>query len=125
MGLMMTTYQGVLEMRTEPPHSALTDQERQTLQSWVRRPKSGQALALRSRMILLCADGNTNTGVTQQIHVRIQTVCKWRHRFIDRRMDGLLDEPRPGTPRKVSDAEVERLKTQRIGRRGRWLPHRG
>jgi hypothetical protein len=82
------------------PPLTLTDQERQTLQSWVRRPKSAQVLALRSRMILLCADGNTNTRVAQQIHVRIQTVCKWRQRFVDRRLDGLLDEPRPGTPRK-------------------------
>lgn len=96
------------------PPLTLTEQERQTLQRWMRRPKSAQALALRSRMILLCADGNTNTGVAQQIHVRIQTVCKWRQRFVDRRLDGLLDEPRPGTPRKVSDAEVERVLTMTL-----------
>ena len=96
--------------RPIPPLS-LTDVERETLQNWARRPKSAQALALRSRMILLCAEGNTNTRVAERLRVRIQTVCKWRQRFIGRRLDGLLDEPRPGTPRKVSDAEVERVLT--------------
>jgi len=99
--------------RPIPPLS-LTEEERQTLQGWARRPKSAQALALRARMILLCGEGNTNTRVAQQIHVRIQTVCKWRQRFVDRRLDGLLDEPRPGTPRKVSDADVERVLTMTL-----------
>jgi transposase len=65
-------------------------------------------------MILLCAEGNTNTAVAGKLRVRIQTVCKWRQRFVDRRLDGLLDEPRPGTPRKVSDAEVERVLTMTL-----------
>jgi transposase len=65
-------------------------------------------------MILLCAEGNTNTAVAGKVDVRIQTVCKWRQRFVDRRLDGLLDEPRPGTPRKVSDAEVERVLTMTL-----------
>ena len=99
--------------RPIPPLS-LTEEERQTLQGWARRPKSAQALALRARMILLCGEGNTNTRVAQQIHVRIQTVCKWRQRFVDRRLDGLLDEPHPGTPRKVSDADVERVLTMTL-----------
>ncbi len=99
--------------RPIPPLS-LTDPERETLQSWARRPKSAQALALRARMILLCGAGNNNTQVARQIRVRVQTVCKWRQRFIDRRLDGLLDEPRPGTPRKLSDAEVERVLTMTL-----------
>jgi hypothetical protein len=94
--------------RPIPPLS-LTQEERQTLQGWARRPKSAQAFALRARMILLCGEGDTNTRVAQQIHVRIRTVCKWRQRFVDRRLDGLLDEPRPGTPRKLSDADVQRV----------------
>ena len=91
------------------PPLTLTDEERETLRNWVRRPKSAQALALRARMVLQCAEGSTNTQVAGKLQVRIQTVCKWRQRFVDRRLDGLLDEPRPGTPRKVSDAEVERV----------------
>jgi transposase len=88
--------------------------ERETLQNWSRRPKSAQALASRARMILLCAEGHTNTRVAEQIQVRTQTVGKWRQRFVDRRLDGLLDEPRPGTPRKVSDAEVARVLTMTL-----------
>jgi transposase len=60
-------------------------------------------------MILLCADGWTNTEVAAELQVAKQTVGKWRQRFVDKRLDGLLDEPRPGTPRKLSDAEVERV----------------
>jgi transposase len=86
----------------------LTEAEREVLQNWARRPKSAQALALRARMILRCAEGFTNTQVANQVHVRIATVGKWRQRFVDLRLDGLLDEPRPGAPRKVSDADVER-----------------
>jgi transposase len=96
------------------PPVILSDTERETLQRWSRRPKSAQALAVRARMVLLCEEGNTNTRVAQHLHVRIQTVCKWRQRFVDRRLDGLLDEPRPGTPRKVSDAEVERVLTMTL-----------
>jgi transposase len=90
------------------PELILTEVERETLQNWARRPKSAQALALRARMILRCAEGMTNTQVAGQFQVRIATVGKWRQRFVDRRLDGLLDEPRPGAPRKVSDADVER-----------------
>jgi transposase len=86
----------------------LTEAERETLQNWVRRPKSAQALALRARMILRCAEGMTNTQVAAQTGVRNATVGKWRQRFVERRLDGLLDEPRPGAPRKITDAEVER-----------------
>jgi transposase len=86
----------------------LTEAERETLQNWARRPKSAQALALRARMILRCAEGMTNTQVAAQTGVRNATVGKWRQRFVERRLDGLLDEPRPGAPRKITDAEVER-----------------
>jgi len=99
--------------RPIPPLS-LEQAERETLQNWARRPKSAQALATRARMILLCAEDNTNTQVAGKLHLRIQTVGKWRQRFVDRRLDGLLDEPRPGTPRKVSDAEVERVLTMTL-----------
>ena len=96
------------------PKLILSDAERETLQNWSRRPKSAQALALRARMILRCAEGRTNTQVAEQVQVRIATVGKWRQRFVERRLDGLLDEPRPGAPRKVSDADVERALTMTL-----------
>jgi transposase len=98
-------------MRTGRPTPALlvTQGERETLQNWSRRPKSAQALALRARMILLCGAGRSNTEVAAELRITKQTVGKWRQRFLDKRLDGLLDEPRPGTPRKLSDADVERV----------------
>ena len=93
------------------PELVISEEERNTLQSWARRPKSAQALALRAKIILDCAAGKTNTEVADQFRVTKQMIGKWRARFVERRLDGLLDEPRPGTPRKVSDTEVERVLT--------------
>jgi transposase len=93
------------------PELVVTQSERESLQNWARRPKSAQALALRARIILACAEGKTNTEVANEFRVTKQMVGKWRARFFDQRLDGLLDEPRPGTPRKVSDADVERVLT--------------
>ena len=87
----------------------MSDDERETLQAWIRRAKCPQALALRARVILLCAAGRSNTEVAAELHITIQTVGKWRQRFIDKRLDGLLDEPRPGTPRRLSEADVDRV----------------
>lgn len=75
----------------------------------MRRPKTAQALAQRSRALLLCAEGLSNTAVAARVGWTKQTVGKWRRRFLERRLDGLLDEPRPGAPRRISDAEVERV----------------
>src|ERR1700721_2227066 len=91
------------------PALLLTDEERETLRTWTRQPKCPQALALRARVILLCADGLSNTETAAQLHLTIQTVGKWRQRFIEKRLDGLLDEPRPGTPKKLSEAQVDRV----------------
>jgi transposase len=92
----------------------LTDAERETLQRWVRRRKTAQALALRARMILLSSEGKPNTAVAEQLGVRQQTVGKWRKRFVEKRLDGLLDEPRPGTPRRIGDEDVERVLTMTL-----------
>jgi transposase len=81
--------------------------ERQSLLDWTRRPKTAQALALRARIVLLCAAGLSNSEVARRLHVTGATVGKWRQRFVPLRLDGLLDEPRPGTPRRLSDAAVE------------------
>jgi transposase len=86
----------------------LSPSERQRLQEWARRPKTGQALALRARIILGAASGTSNTGVAEELGVSAQMVGKWRRRFLARRLDGLVDAPRPGQPRKITDADVER-----------------
>lgn len=84
-----------------------TDDERAKLTRWACRRKSSQALALRSRIVLACADGHTNTQVAENLGVTRPTVGKWRRRFIDKRLDGLSDEPRPGKPPTVSVEQVE------------------
>jgi len=91
------------------PKQALTlsDEERETLTRWSRRPKSPMSLAQRSRIVLECANGATNCAVAAKLDVNQATVSKWRRRFIERRLDGLVDEPRPGAPRTISDAQVE------------------
>lgn len=89
----------------------LSAEERETLERWARRPKTAQALALRARIILACAKGNNSTSVSTAMQVCKQTVGKWRGRFVAQRLDGLLDEPRPGAPRQIDDAQVERLIT--------------
>jgi transposase len=83
--------------------------EREALERWARRPSSAQALALRSRIVLGCAEGQSNQAVARAERVTPQTVGKWRRRFVQRRLDGLLDEPRPGQPRKISDEQVEQV----------------
>jgi len=91
------------------PPLTITDVERETLERWVRRPTTAQALAQRARIILRCAGGKTNTQVGHELRLMKQTVGKWRTRFLARRLDGLLDEPGPGVPRTVSDAQVEEV----------------
>lgn len=89
----------------------LSSAEREALQRFVRRRKTSQQLALRSRIILRCAEGLANREVARQLKVHEATVCKWRGRFLKKRLDGLLDDPRSGAPRKVSDETVERIVT--------------
>ncbi len=88
---------------------ALDGAERETLEQWTRRPKTAQALALRARIVLACADGRSNTGVAAELRVCVDTVGKWRSRFLEQRLDGLLDQPRSGRPRMIDDADVERV----------------
>ena len=99
--------------RPLPPLHLSTD-ERETLERWSRRRKTSQALALRARLILACAEGKTNGQVAAALHVAGATVGKWRSRFVTNRLDGLLDEPRPGAPRQITDADVERVITETL-----------
>ena len=85
----------------------LSDEEHQTLTRWARRRKSSQALALRSRIVLACAQGLTNKQVAAQEQVSQPTVGKWRSRFVEARCDGLVDEPRPGRPATITAEQVE------------------
>src|SRR6266540_2026874 len=92
----------------------LTDEERQTLQRWTRRAKTAQALALRAKIVLACADGATNQQVAEQLGIWPQTVGKWRGRFVAKRLAGLSDEDRPGRPRTIADEQVEQVLTKTL-----------
>lgn len=92
----------------------LSDDERLKLELMARRPKSTQQLALRARIVLACASGKNNEQVAREVGVWGVTVAKWRERFRVKRLAGLLDEPRVGAPRKVSDAQVEEVVTRTL-----------
>src|SRR5215831_21279395 len=91
------------------PPLVLAGEERQVLQGWARRAKTSQALALRSKIVLACAEGTPNKEVAARLGVTPQMVGKWRARFAERRLEGLFDEPRPGQPRKITDDKVEKV----------------
>src|SRR4051794_41895988 len=85
----------------------LTDEERATLTRLSRRAKSSQALALRCRIVLACAEGLSNLEVSQRLGVTRPTVGKWRSRFVRGRLDGVTDEPRPGRPPSITGDQIE------------------
>jgi transposase len=87
----------------------LSDGEREQLRAWARRRKSAQALAQRSRIVLAAATGGSNSQIAAEMGITRGMVAKWRSRFAEYRVDGLLDEPRPGRPRTISDARVEEV----------------
>lgn len=85
----------------------LDDAERETLQRWARRHSSSQALALRSRIVLACGQGKTNTEIAAELGCHQVTVAKWRHRFATDRLEGLADAARPGAVRAIGDEVIE------------------
>jgi len=87
----------------------VSEQERVQLESWARRRSSAQALAQRSRIVLLAAEGLNNTEIAERLGVHRPMVRKWRSRFAEYRLDGLIDEPRPGKPRTITDEQVEEV----------------
>jgi transposase len=101
----------------------LTDEQREELGRWTRRATTANALAMRARIVLACAAGGHDLAVAERIAMSPATVGKWRRRFIERGMDGLLDEPRPGAPRKISDADVERVIARTLETKPRDATH--
>src|SRR3954463_13384802 len=103
-------------MRTGRPKQplTLTEEERDRLQSLTHRARSQALLARRARVVLACAEGLDNKAVARKLRVSLGMVGKWRSRFLEARLEGLYDEPRPGAPRKVSDAQVEKVIIQTL-----------
>src|SRR6059058_3207687 len=87
----------------------LSDEERETVERWARRPKSAQALAFRCRIVLAAAEGESSTEIAARLGCNKSTVGRWRGRFARRGFDGLHDEPRPGKPRSIGDRDIERV----------------
>ena len=98
----------------KPARIELTDDERAQLESWARRRTSAAGLAARSKIVLAAAEGLSNTEIAARLEVSRPTVTTWRSRFAEHRLDGLVDEPRPGRPRTVTDEQVERLITETL-----------
>src|SRR5438094_8614866 len=92
----------------------LTPEEKEKLAMLARRPKSAQAIAMRARIVLACAEGLNNGAAAKKLHITGATVCKWRERFRVSRLEGLLDEPRPGAPRSITDTQVEEVITRTL-----------
>ena len=85
----------------------LTDSEQEELERLARRMRTARRIAFRAKIVLACATGITNSAVAKKLRTSNQTVCLWRKRFLECRVDGLLDEPRPGRPREIEDDQIE------------------
>lgn len=112
-------------MRTGRPKARLRlrPEEQVHLNSLARRSRSAPALARRARIILACAQGDNNKLVAKRLRLAPATVGKWRARFVRDRLDGLYDEPRPGTPRSITDAQVEQVIIQTLESTPRGATH--
>src|SRR5260370_28361466 len=98
-------------------------EEREKLAMLSRRPKSSQAVAMRARIVLGCDEGLSNGAVARKLHITGATVCKWRERFRVNRLEGLLDEPRPGAPRSIADKQGEARVSKTLGSSPAYTPH--
>jgi transposase len=112
-------------MRTGRPKQALsiTEEEKDRLESLAHRSRSKAVLARRARVVLACAEGLDNKAVAKKLRCSLGMVGKWRARFLQSRLEGLYDEPRPGAPRKVSDEEVEKVVIQTLESTPRGQTH--
>jgi transposase len=112
-------------MRTGRPKQRLilTEEEQERLESLTHRARSQPALARRARVVLVCAAGLDNKAVARKLRCSLGMVGKWRGRFLQNRLEGLYDEPRPGAPRKVSDEQVEKVVIQTLESTPRGQTH--
>ena len=101
----------------------LTDDERAALRRYTRRARTNRSLALRAGIVLKSADGLCDTDVAKALHTGNATVGKWRRRFIEKRLDGLLERPRPGTPRKITDDQIEDVVIKTLESRPKGRTH--
>lgn len=101
----------------------VTAAEKELLEGYRRRRKTAHGLAVRSSIVLTCARGLDNKAVAERLHVSQATVGKWRSRFVVHGLDGLLDEPRPGAPRKISDKNVEQVVTLTLESKPKGATH--
>ena len=101
----------------------LSVEENNQLVEWARRRKTAQALALRARIVLGCAQQLPNREIARRLRITPQTVGKWRSRFVAKRLDGLLDEPRPGAARQINDAMVEAVIAKTLEEKPRNATH--
>ena len=112
-------------MRTGRPKTplVLSREERETLGSLAYRSRTAPQLARRARILQACAGGLDNKVVAKKLRMTPQTVGRWRRRFVTDRLDGLYDEPRPGTPRKITDAQVEAVVIRTLKSKPRGATH--
>jgi transposase len=101
----------------------LSREERETLERWGRRHTMAKALALRCRIVLACAGGRSDMAVARRLAVTLQTVGKWRRRFLEGRLERLVDEPRPGALRQIGDDAMERVLTLTLRKRPHQATH--
>ena len=101
----------------------LTDEEREELGRLARRVRSAPNASFRAKIVLRCAELETNTEVARLLHTSNATVGKWRERFVDRRVEGMHDEPRPGAPRLIGDDKIEEVVTKTLETTPRGRTH--
>ncbi|MFE8992811.1 helix-turn-helix domain-containing protein [Streptomyces collinus] len=105
------------------PPLSVTDAQRAVLEGWVRRRSTAQALAQRSRIVLECAEWHSIMEVSRRLGASPDTVRIWRRRFLERGLDGLPDEPRPGVPRRITDVDVERVMVKTLEEKPKNATH--
>src|SRR3954449_1187406 len=107
----------------KPAVLELSEAERSELEGWSRRRKTAQALAPRARIVLRAAERLSNTAIADELGIAKHTVGKWRERFVRLRTDGLLDEPRPGAPRRIGDEQIAALADRTLSERPEGATH--
>jgi transposase len=107
--------------RTSP--LVLTEHEHAELEQIARRSRSARRAAFRAKIVLECAMGLRNTEVAKKLRTSNQTVGLWRRRFVEQRLEGLLDEPRPGRPREIGDERIEEVVTKTLESTPRGATH--